>query len=520
MARKELAPSPLLELPDACLLAVLQCCAANDPRSLFSAARAHSKLHQAAVVALRSITADVPQQQQLDGVLLYLGKHGSLVDRLDLRGKGDVPACLHQLPPSMQPSSLQLSRLRLQLQPGNGFQGVLGAAAGLTALKQLRFKSCHIIDEGWSSGRVAALPQLPTGLGHLSLSCIYSNHRCATFFTTVLQPLQQLTYLEIAGMDLHGADKSSPVLQPLQALIRLADLRVDVRHYQWSIKMYSMFTERRDHSVTAGMLAGMNLLTHLELQECSVEPGVLAGKTLLQQLWLGSCDLIGGAAGVAQLLSHMQHMQHLTHLDVGSSFKAATDSKSSAAAYSALTASSKLQHLNLDDCQLPAGVWQHMFPAGKQLPHLRYLSTCWVKQPPGIPASAPDGSRLVSCCPGLQSLSFRGVEYSIELLATLQQLSGLHTLCLDVDEPVWERADAVGRLTGLRALGLYSPRVRVTGLLMRLTHLKQLTDLCYRGPCDDPAECEKYTLKMTQEVGWHRSATTHWFLLLCVSVYD
>jgi hypothetical protein len=508
MARKE-SPSPLLELPDSCLLAVLQYTAAIDQRSLFSAARAHSRLHQAAVAALRSITADVPQQQQLDGVLLYLGKHGSLVDRLDLRGKGDVPACLHQLPPSMHPTSLQLNCLRLQVQPGNGYEGVLGAAAGVAALKQLRLKSCHITDEAWNSGRVAALPQLPTRLEHLSLCHVYSNHRCATFHTTVLQPLQQLTYLAIAGMDLHGADKSSPVLRPLQALTRLVDLRVDNGHYQWLIKMYSLFTERRDHSITASMLAGAKHLTRLELQECSVEAGVLAGKTLLQHLWLSSCDVSGGATGVAQLLSHMRHMQQLTHLDLGFSLKVAAEGKLPAAAYAALTASSKLQHLNLDECQLPVDVWRHMFPTAKQLPHLRYLSTCWVKQPSGTPASAPEGTRLVNSCPALQSFSFRGAEYSLELLDALQQLSGLHTLCLDIDEPVWEHADAVGRLTGLRVLGMFSPRVRVTGLLMRLTHLKQLTDLTYRGPCDDLEECEKYILKITQEVGWHQVDFTH-----------
>jgi hypothetical protein len=480
MARKESAPSPLLELPDTCLLAVLQCCAADDQRSVFSAARAHSKLHQAAVAALRSITADVPQQQQLDGVLLYLGKHGSMVDRLDLRGKGDVPACLHQLPSNMQPSSLQLDRLRLQMQPGNGFQGVLGAAAGLAALKQLRLNSCFLLDDNPYPGLSEALPQLPTGLEHLSLCSLYSNHQCAPFSTTVLQPLQQLTYLEIDGIALHGPGKASPVLQPMQALTRLADLRVDVWHYNWAINYYSLFMQPRDHSITASMLSGANYLTRLELQNCSVEPGVLAGKTLLQHLWLSSCDLIGGAAGVAQLLSHMQHMHQLTHLDVGSSLKVATEGKSSGAAYAALTASSKLQRLHLNECRLPVGVWQLLFPAGKQLPHLRHLGIAWVTQPSGVPTLAPEGSRLVSCCSRLHSLSFRGVEYSRELLAALQQLSGLHTLSLDIDEPVWEHADAVGKLTELRVLGMFCPRVRVTGLLMRLTHLKQLTDLCYR----------------------------------------
>jgi hypothetical protein len=62
----------LTELPDPCLLRVLQCCAADDQRSLLSAARAHSRLHQAAVQALSSITLQgVTHQHQADGVLLW-----------------------------------------------------------------------------------------------------------------------------------------------------------------------------------------------------------------------------------------------------------------------------------------------------------------------------------------------------------------------------------------------------------------------------------------------------------------
>lgn len=52
MATEEPAQSTLLDLPDPCLLKVLQCCAAEDQRSLFSVARANSKLHQLAVTAL------------------------------------------------------------------------------------------------------------------------------------------------------------------------------------------------------------------------------------------------------------------------------------------------------------------------------------------------------------------------------------------------------------------------------------------------------------------------------------
>jgi hypothetical protein len=62
-------------LPDACLVEVLRCCA-DDPRSRCSAAGAHSRLHQAAVLALSSIKLKTSDQFQLDSLLLYLSSHG------------------------------------------------------------------------------------------------------------------------------------------------------------------------------------------------------------------------------------------------------------------------------------------------------------------------------------------------------------------------------------------------------------------------------------------------------------
>ena len=130
--------SLLLALPDPCLLLVLRCCAATyNHRSLFSAARSYSRLHQAAVVALRDVKLHRSQQQQVDGMMVYLGKHGQDANRMHLAGYQDPSASLCQLP-QLQLSSLELLGLDLQLQPGAGFQGVLGGAAALAALKQLQ----------------------------------------------------------------------------------------------------------------------------------------------------------------------------------------------------------------------------------------------------------------------------------------------------------------------------------------------------------------------------------------------
>jgi hypothetical protein len=73
--------------------------------------------------------------------------------------------------------------------------------------------------------------------------------------------------------------------------------------------------------------------------------------------------------------------------------------------YSALTASSNLQDLRINDCSIPTAAWAHMFPAGRKLPHLRTFQG----DRSGIedaPAPQPFDStaiqRLASCCPGLQ----------------------------------------------------------------------------------------------------------------------
>lgn len=133
----------LPQLPDSCLVAILKCC---DMRSLFSAARAHPKLHHAAAMALSSISVGaITNQQGLDSVLLYLSKQGQHVDSIDLSTidifHGTVS--LRQLPSKLQLASLTLACLQLQLQPRDGFQGIV--RPGLP-LKQLRLKFCTLLD--------------------------------------------------------------------------------------------------------------------------------------------------------------------------------------------------------------------------------------------------------------------------------------------------------------------------------------------------------------------------------------
>jgi hypothetical protein len=465
--------SRLLALPDPCLLAVLHCCAADSHHSLFSAARAHPRLHHAAVLALSSIQAVVPGQQQLDSVMLYLGKDGKNVDAIHISSL-DWRATLDNLPPSLLVSSLQLEGMSLQ-------PGVLGAAAGVAALKQLQLNNCNVVGNN-TAGLAEAFSQLLLGLEHLTIAGVYVDATGPLCFPTcALQQQQQqqqhqLTYLELAGIRLQGPDEDSPALQPLQALTALVDLR-----------LHALLV--LDPWITVDMLSGMSGLTCIDLAggtdveayedeagDMVLEPGVLAGKTQLQHLRLACCKVLGGTAGVAQLLSHIQPLQQLTHLDLaGSLGQVPGEGTPPASTHAALTASSKLHHLGISECSLPAGVWQHMFPAGRQLPHLTSLDACCALPP----ASAPDGSRLVSCCPGLQDLNIRGLQSSKEQVAPLQGLSGLTGLsvCARTDIGV---VPAVCQLTGLLELEvdvLHS----VDPQLLQLTQLKQLTVLNVAG---------------------------------------
>jgi hypothetical protein len=547
MLRQE---SLLLALPDSCLQAVLQRCAADDQRSLLSAARSHSRLRHSAAVVLRSITIQLPQQHKAQSVLQYLRTHGKHVSSIELIATEPYPVRLRQLPPELQLTNLQLEWFDLQLYAGDGtewasspwvwpepattVQGVLGDVSRLAALTQLRLTDCDLLDPAW--GVLAALSVL-TGLEHLSISRIYHKVGGKAHFPPGIFPqMQQLTYLELAGMYVvapskakvmpfpvppvfffggegHGggqadegqglegqgeADGEAAALQPLQALTRLVELRLD------ALQLDTMVPVGPDSEVggtiatpcriTASQLASTNLKCLVFSGGVEVEPEALAGKTQLQHLDLDlNYTVLGAAAEVAQLLSHIQQLQELTHLRLPH-LRADGEGAPPAAAYSALTASSKLQHLDITDCRVAAGIWEHLFPAGRQLPHLRSLNIAHVQEPNRVIAIMPEGSRLASCCPSLQTLDLGGLQgLNAARLAPLQGLSGLQTLRIvgwGLTSDGWQ---AVCQLAGLRELDLCYCRATREQLLQS-TQLQQLTRFVYRRFVEE--------FVLTAQVGW------------------
>jgi hypothetical protein len=336
-------------------------------------------------------------------------------------------------------------------------------------LKQLRLQGCVLHDS--AEGLAVALALLPD-LQHLSIS---PAQRVSSFGFPIkaLLGLQQLTYLELAGIVVRNPDNEGPALQPLQALTRLVDLRLHIKHQQAAV--YSSMVSASQH-LTRLELTGQVVLAH----------GVLATLTQLQHLRVTLFNradrTLRDQQGLHQRtwqqlqgqLSQLQALQQLTHLAVRCDSR--REGNPPAAAFSALTASSKLQHLDISKCRLPSDAWQHVFPTGRQLPELQYLDISDVQTLPRGPAAAPEATRLVSCCPGLQCLDMRNLQYSAEFLAPLQGLSGLHTLRLGSriqEEGGPPPVEAVAQLTGLRELTLSSPRSG--GGLLQLTQLQQLT---------------------------------------------
>lgn len=463
----EAAALPLLQLPEPCLLAVLRYCA-DEPRSLFSAARAHSRLRQAAAVAMDSISTAVTCNQQLGSVMKYLHKHTAHVKELQLEAMPDARLQLQHIPAGLQLETLDVKGMQLQLAPGRSSRGVLQADMPLT---QLRLAGCMLLDG--AAGLPAALPLL-TSLQHLLVTdpCTSSGHgqrhnRAPPFPAQVLQQLQQLTALELSGVKV---DRNA--LQALALLTCLRKLRL---------------LPANSISITTPLLAGMRHLTALQLgttnlSVAELEPAALAGLTQLQHLDLAHCELHeaspGEAAGQQALLSQLQQLTQLTHLRLYDVLMQCVEVP--AAAFSALTASSRLQHFDVAaDSQ--ESIWECILPAGRQLPHLKWLSGDFVDADAN--PQPEDIARVAACCPAVQELHTHGA-FAAELLSPLTCLRGLSKLMVELADV--QGVQVLAQLTGLRVLRLFTCTPYLD--LSPLTRLQQVTYLDFVPINGDPED--------------------------------
>lgn len=220
-----------------------------------------------------------------------------------------MPAqCVTCPQPDLPIKLLQLGRLCVLLQPSFGSLGVLMPGV---LLKQLILTECTLLNG--AAGRAAALFQLPE-LERLSISSVQCRDKSTLRFPTdVLPRLQQLTCLELVGVDMMqqgGRERSKTALQPLQHLTGLVKLKIGASY---------SYIYRCD--ATASMLSGMSRLTRLHVAAQPFEPNALAGLPQLQHLALQMCSLLPGPAGgvaLHQLLSQLPALQELTYLDLDS----------------------------------------------------------------------------------------------------------------------------------------------------------------------------------------------------------
>jgi hypothetical protein len=167
-------------------------------------------------------------------------------------------------------------------------------------------------------------------------------------------------------------------------------------------------------------------------------------------------------------------------------------------AYSALTASSQLQYLQVcAEDYMPAESWSHFLRAGRQLPHLQVLLENAREDCTDSPWGCVDVSRFVAACPTLCQLSV-SAKCSPQQLGPLSRLTGLRQLAVGVtdyllegswpggrwkpNEPVAEMA-ALAQLTALQGLTLFTSRD--FDYLMALTHLQQLRYIAVHDSYED-----------------------------------
>jgi hypothetical protein len=171
-------------------------------------------------------------------------------------------------------------------------------------------------------------------------------------------------------------------------------------------------------------------LKDLSIKSCDLEPSCLLPITTgLTRFHLSYVSLEprqvqqGGAPGTSQLLQLLARLTALRHLDLKRTYGNWPQQLS---AHSALTASSKLEVLQIRSTGMQGTVWQHVFPAGRKLPKLRSLTA--------LESEAPFASAhitgLVSCCTALESLEF-GVASDVDAaLAGLKPLTANGSGCM------------------------------------------------------------------------------------------
>lgn len=313
-----------------------------------------------------------------DPVHKWLANHGQQVTSL----------CISHLQKRVEPALLPCPNLRQlildrpsfleQLDAHNGHPGLLQSLTQLTYLEL----SCGLPLEAREVSSLSSLVQLQ----HLDLYPGLRAPTC-TLSGSTLPRLMQLTNLR--------AKLTADTLGQLGTLSALQELHLSADNHT-----------PIGPSMVPGLAFPASLKTLLLLSRVDTRTfsAVPAGLKHLQV----ECDVEGPADGPDSFIACMSQLRQLTCLEVVTNSAVSAFWPVAGPAYTALTASSKLVSFYLR-ADLPEGVWSHVFPATRSLPHLTHLhlsggtiSQYWVR--PGPPFALADLRSLVDCCPSLRQI--------------------------------------------------------------------------------------------------------------------
>lgn len=468
---------------------VLQHCSQAD--RLCSFALVSTAWNQAAAMATAAMSLDKGQCWNPDREFVpWLKQHGQHVTSLRYVDC-DAAFRLKNLPcPNLK--QLYVEAGIVQLGSRTPQSGILCKTQGLTSLELSVKHSSHIIEGYQGLTALQELPRLQQFDLAVDMEMEWADHE--TLPTSTLTGLTNLTRLSLRGQLLLDSLQFVSCLASLQEIGIILDQPLghnarsaDTRPFSQSHRLASVTL---DFPGAAGVVsavlasssdspafAGCTALRELGLSGSTLDPSVLQGLSRLTALSLtGDQVPFANDAAVSEALAHISSMTGLVCLWLDGLSQALPEQHVSA--YSALTASSQLQELILQDSNLTLGAWQRMFSSGRcaRLRRLTLHSCDFGAQ------IATDGLQLlVRACPTLQTLGLHQGSHSMcgVALEPLLQLSRLTNLALGRVTTDASSVGVVARLTGLSYLWLAAEQLDDPSVL-QLTALKQLTQLRFR----------------------------------------
>ena len=434
----------------------------------------NSRLHVAAVAATEMLELSFGPWQggispgHADSIFTWLSHYGQHLTRLSM---DHCCKPLLQLPcPNLLELQLGGHECTVQLGPAaDGNPGVIQSCTKLTRLEvwcDALDTDTTVINDGLMS--LVHLQHLNVGP---VLQAPGAEH---PLIGDTLPSFQHLTYLEVHRLSIEN-------LLQLGTLTNLQELRLsaddlslnDIAVGPSSVPGLGLPTSLTRLGLLSPMEAGLLSLIPADLQDLSIEHGVH-----------------GPAVGPDSFLSGLARLQNLNRLYIDPYKNMHWPAPGPV--YSALTASTGLISLEIIEPQFPKGVWQHVFPAKRILPHLNFISVPhkaeWGDRGPEFAWGAADVSGLVGCCPNLHMIEEIHLQHGMHV-SQLHRLTALTYVNLIYDrDSVAAFEQSVKGLAGLSQIRhmrveLDSVELTVAGLLP-LTKLTALTALYCEIPLD------------------------------------